>query len=79
MHKLVVENVSEYLELNKDLTRFFDRLRNANKKMFLVTNSPFHFVYVFQISIICSKIYIIPLIKPNNFYMIFAVIKVCNS
>ncbi|KAH0952330.1 hypothetical protein HN011_006241 [Eciton burchellii] len=44
MHKLVVENVSEYLELNKDLTRFFDRLRNANKKMFLVTNSPFHFV-----------------------------------
>jgi len=58
MHKLVVENVSEYLELNKDLTRFFDRLRNANKKMFLVTNSPFHFVYVFQISTICSNIYI---------------------
>lgn len=45
MHQLVVENVSEYLEQNKDLKRFFDRLRKADKKMFLVTNSPFHFVY----------------------------------
>ncbi|KYM90979.1 5'-nucleotidase domain-containing protein 3 [Atta colombica] len=44
MHRLVVENVSEYLEQNKDLRRFFDRLRNAGKKTFLVTNSPFHFV-----------------------------------
>ncbi|XP_012231290.1 5'-nucleotidase domain-containing protein 3 isoform X1 [Linepithema humile] len=44
MHQLVVENVCEYLEQNKDLRRFFDRLRNAGKKMFLVTNSPFHFV-----------------------------------
>lgn len=52
MHQLVVENVSEYLEQNKDLRRFFERLQKANKKMFLVTNSPFHFVYVFQILII---------------------------
>ncbi|CAL7943768.1 unnamed protein product [Xylocopa violacea] len=44
MHNMVVENVSEYLEQNKDLKRFFDRLKKANKKMFLVTNSPFHFV-----------------------------------
>ncbi|XP_029661742.1 5'-nucleotidase domain-containing protein 3 isoform X2 [Formica exsecta] len=44
MHQLVVENVSEYLEPNKDLKRFFERLRKADKKMFLVTNSPFHFV-----------------------------------
>ncbi|XP_020283486.1 5'-nucleotidase domain-containing protein 3 [Pseudomyrmex gracilis] len=44
MHRLVEENVSEYLEQNKDLRRFFERLRNVNKKMFLVTNSPFHFV-----------------------------------
>ncbi|XP_012239554.1 5'-nucleotidase domain-containing protein 3 isoform X1 [Bombus impatiens] len=44
MHGLVVQNVSEYLEQNKDLKRFFDRLKKANKKMFLVTNSPFHFV-----------------------------------
>lgn len=45
MHQLVVEDVCEYLEQNKDLRRFFDRLRNVGKKMFLVTNSPFHFVY----------------------------------
>ncbi|KAL0126125.1 hypothetical protein PUN28_004919 [Cardiocondyla obscurior] len=44
MHQLVVENVSEYLEPNKDLRRFFDRLQKAGKKTFLVTNSPFHFV-----------------------------------
>lgn len=44
MHGLVVKNVSEYLEQNRDLKRFFDRLKRANKKMFLVTNSPFHFV-----------------------------------
>lgn len=44
MHKQVVQNVSEFLEPNKDLTKFFDRLQAANKKMFLVTNSPFHFV-----------------------------------
>ncbi|CAD6203820.1 GSCOCG00009815001-RA-CDS [Cotesia congregata] len=44
MHQLVANNVSDYLEPNKDLTKFFDRLKAANKKMFLVTNSPFHFV-----------------------------------
>lgn len=45
MHKQVVQNVEDFLEPNKDLNRFFDRLKDANKKMFLVTNSPFHFVY----------------------------------
>ncbi|XP_043269988.1 5'-nucleotidase domain-containing protein 3 isoform X2 [Venturia canescens] len=44
MHQMVVNNVSEYLELNKDLTKFFDRLKSIDKKLFLVTNSPFHFV-----------------------------------
>lgn len=44
MHRMVVQNVSEYLEQNRDLKRFFDRLKEANKNMFLVTNSPFHFV-----------------------------------
>lgn len=51
MHRLVEENVSEYLEQNKDLRRFFERLRNVNKKMFLVTNSPFHFVCVILIRV----------------------------
>ncbi|XP_011504447.1 PREDICTED: 5'-nucleotidase domain-containing protein 3 [Ceratosolen solmsi marchali] len=44
MHKRVVQNVSEYLEQNKDLARFFNRLKDANKNMFLVTNSPYPFV-----------------------------------
>ncbi|KAK0171450.1 hypothetical protein PV327_011287, partial [Microctonus hyperodae] len=44
MHQMVTNNVAEYLEPNKALSKFFDRLVSANKKMFLVTNSPFHFV-----------------------------------
>ncbi|XP_063974714.1 5'-nucleotidase domain-containing protein 3 [Diachasmimorpha longicaudata] len=44
MHQMVSRDVSEYLEPNKDLRKFFDRLVSAKKKMFLVTNSPFHFV-----------------------------------
>ncbi|KAK0075392.1 hypothetical protein PV325_006953, partial [Microctonus aethiopoides] len=44
MHQMVTNNVAEYLEQNKALSKFFDRLVSANKKMFLVTNSPFHFV-----------------------------------
>lgn len=44
MHKIVSENVAEYIESNPNLRDFFDRLKNANKKMFLVTNSPYHFV-----------------------------------
>lgn len=44
MHQMVVNNVSEYLEQNKDLTRYLDRLKSTKKKLFLVTNSPFHFV-----------------------------------
>jgi len=63
MHQLVAENVSEYLEQNKDLRRFFNRLRNAGKKTFLVTNSPFHFVYVFQILIILIQM------KLFNYYL----------
>ena len=44
MHRKVVENVSQYLEQNRELKKFFDRLKAVGKKMFLVTNSPFHFV-----------------------------------
>ncbi|XP_033225206.1 5'-nucleotidase domain-containing protein 3 isoform X1 [Belonocnema kinseyi] len=44
MHTTVENDVSQYLEPNKDLNKFFDRLKAAEKKMFLVTNSPFHFV-----------------------------------
>lgn len=44
MHKVVSENVADYIESNPYLRKFFDRLKSANKKLFLVTNSPYHFV-----------------------------------
>lgn len=44
MHRIVSENVEEYIEKNPDLVKFFQRLVNAGKKLFLVTNSPFNFV-----------------------------------
>lgn len=44
MHQIVSSNVEEYIEVNPDLVKFFERLVNAGKRLFLVTNSPFHFV-----------------------------------
>ncbi|KAF7994386.1 hypothetical protein HCN44_003858 [Aphidius gifuensis] len=44
MHSMVCNNVHEYLEPNKDISNFLKRLIATGKKMFLVTNSPFHFV-----------------------------------
>ncbi|XP_050314176.1 5'-nucleotidase domain-containing protein 3 isoform X1 [Anthonomus grandis grandis] len=44
MHKIVGQNVAEYIETNDKMRPFFDRLVNAGKKLFLVTNSPYHFV-----------------------------------
>ncbi|XP_046476124.1 5'-nucleotidase domain-containing protein 3 isoform X1 [Neodiprion pinetum] len=46
MHQTVVKNVGDFLEKNKDMRKFFDRLKSIKKKMFLVTNSPFPFVNV---------------------------------
>ena len=50
MHKIVGEHVKEYIKELPDMRKFFERLVNANKKLFLVTNSPFHFVWVPQIA-----------------------------
>lgn len=44
MHKIVTENVQEYIEPNEMLNKYFEKLISSNKKLFLVTNSPFHFV-----------------------------------
>ncbi|CAH0592605.1 unnamed protein product [Chrysodeixis includens] len=44
MHKIVANNVSEYIRPNKYLKVYFDLLKNNKKKLFLVTNSPYHFV-----------------------------------
>lgn len=44
MHTIVANNVSDYIEQNEDLRVFFQRLIKAEKKLFLVTNSPYAFV-----------------------------------
>lgn len=46
MHGIVEQNVSEYLQQNQAIRKFFDRLVAAGKKLFLVTNSPYRFVWV---------------------------------
>lgn len=44
MHGIVSNNVSEYIESNPNLRKYLDTLVAAKKKLFLVTNSPYHFV-----------------------------------
>lgn len=44
MHQIVAKNVGEYIESNLSLKKYFQRLKDANKQLFLVTNSPYHFV-----------------------------------
>lgn len=39
-------NISDYLEKRSELVTFLERLKSADKQMFLVTNSPFKFVDV---------------------------------
>ena len=46
MHYLVSNDTAAFLEKNPELEEFFKRLINADKKLFLITNSPFRFVYV---------------------------------
>ncbi|XP_046960933.1 5'-nucleotidase domain-containing protein 3 isoform X2 [Vanessa cardui] len=44
MHKIVAKNVEEYIRPNSDLRKYFQLLQESDKKLFLVTNSPYHFV-----------------------------------
>lgn len=44
MHQIVLKNPAKYIEANPDLVKFFNRLIKSGKKLFLVTNSPYHFV-----------------------------------
>lgn len=46
MHQIVMKNAEEYIEKNENLPEYFEKLQKANKKLFLVTNSPYSFVYV---------------------------------
>lgn len=44
MHDILGQDVTKYLEHDPNLSVFFQRLVDANKKLFLVTNSPYKFV-----------------------------------
>lgn len=45
MHKMIEETaIEQYLEEQPGMSKFLHRLRDAGKKMFLITNSPFKFV-----------------------------------
>lgn len=44
MHKIVAQDVGEYIQANPAMEIFFKRLVKAGKKLFLVTNSPLHFI-----------------------------------
>ncbi|CAK1602135.1 unnamed protein product [Parnassius mnemosyne] len=44
MHKIVAQNLEEYIRPNTDLKKYFKLLQENDKKLFLVTNSPYHFV-----------------------------------
>ncbi|KAK9505725.1 hypothetical protein O3M35_009714 [Rhynocoris fuscipes] len=44
MHKIVQKDVAQYLESNPGIREWFQKLRKADKKLFLVTNSPYQFV-----------------------------------
>ncbi|CAD0194922.1 unnamed protein product [Chrysodeixis includens] len=46
MHKTVRENIEHYIRPNKDLKTYFNKLKDAKKKLFLLTNSPYKFVNV---------------------------------
>ncbi|XP_045108615.1 5'-nucleotidase domain-containing protein 3-like isoform X2 [Portunus trituberculatus] len=46
MHRIVARNIEEYLIKDPGLVTFFERLKNNNKELFIITNSPFSFVNV---------------------------------
>ncbi|XP_076062811.1 5' nucleotidase C isoform X2 [Oratosquilla oratoria] len=46
MHRIVGMNIGEYLIKDPNLITFFNSLRENNKEVFIITNSPFSFVNV---------------------------------
>lgn len=44
MHGIVSKNVKDFIEPNLNLRKLLERLTNADKQLFLVTNSPYNFV-----------------------------------
>lgn len=46
MHRIVGANIGNYLKKEPNLEIFFQRLKDSGKEIFIITNSPFHFVNV---------------------------------
>ncbi|KAF2368224.1 HAD-superfamily hydrolase subfamily IG 5'-nucleotidase [Trinorchestia longiramus] len=46
MHRIVGANMGNYLKKEPNLEIFFNRIKEHGKKVFIITNSPFHFVNV---------------------------------
>lgn len=44
MHSYVTKDVGKYIDTNANLRGYFQKLVNAKKQLFLVTNSPYYFV-----------------------------------
>ncbi|XP_055378736.1 5'-nucleotidase domain-containing protein 3 isoform X2 [Condylostylus longicornis] len=44
MHQTVYSDPDKYIQYNPDLRKFFQRLQETGRKLFLVTNSPYFFV-----------------------------------
>lgn len=44
MHQIVMKQAEHYIEKDDNLSKYFQKLQNAGKKLFLVTNSPYTFV-----------------------------------
>lgn len=44
MHQIVMKEAENYIEKDDNLSKYFQKLQSAGKKLFLVTNSPYTFV-----------------------------------
>ncbi|KAI6652293.1 5'-nucleotidase domain-containing protein 3 [Oopsacas minuta] len=44
LHDAIINNVEKFIEKPSKITLLLERLKNAGKKTFLVTNSPFYFI-----------------------------------
>uniref|UniRef100_A0A1A9WKK2 5'-nucleotidase domain-containing protein 3 n=1 Tax=Glossina brevipalpis TaxID=37001 RepID=A0A1A9WKK2_9MUSC len=44
MHQIVMKDAEAYIDKNENLPKYFEKLLQSGKKLFLVTNSPYSFV-----------------------------------
>ena len=46
LHKAITDNLDEYLTSGPEISKLLERLVSQNKKLFLISNSGFPFMYV---------------------------------